>query len=297
MDISLIDLRSFVAVAELGSFHQAAMVLNVSQPALTRRIQKLETLLDVQLFDRTTRKVSLSVVGRDFMPRARRLIDELDLSMLSIRDIAERVSGQVTIACVPTAAFYFLPEVIRSFGLEFPRIRVKIIDEGANLVLRSVIQGEADLGINMIGSEEPDIEFEPLLVEPFVLACLRDHPLASQSEVRWRDLIPYKMIIASRSSGNRLLIDQELEARPRSLYEVQHLTTALGMVEAGLGVAALPQMTIPRGKHHVVVGRPLIEPVVTRTMGIIRRHGARLSPAASSFYHLLKSRWQGVQQD
>src|SRR5690606_15208095 len=112
-----------------------------------------------------------------------------------------------------------------------PRIRVRIIDEGANVVLRSVLQGDADLGINLIGLDEPDIVFEALLKEPFLLACPPDHPLAAKSKVRWEELAPYRLIMAARTSGNRLLIDQRLAAlktRPHSVYEVQHLTTSLG---------------------------------------------------------------------
>ncbi|MEI4488615.1 LysR family transcriptional regulator [Frigidibacter sp. MR17.14] len=297
MDISTADLRSFITVVDMGSFSEAAFALNISQPALTRRIQKLEEQLGVHLLDRNTRQVSLSVVGRDFIPRARYLIEELDSSLLSVREIAERISGQVTIACIPTAAFFFLPEVIREFASEFPRIRVRIIDEGANLVLRSVLQGEADLGINLIGHEEPEIEFEPLLREPFVLACLPDHPLAEKRQVRWEELRPYRLITAARTSGNRLLIDQKLAGlaeRPRSVYEVQHLTTSLGMVQSGLGVAALPSMALPRARSSPLTSRPLIDPVIERTVGITRRRNGTLSPAAAEFHRILKSRWRTV---
>jgi DNA-binding transcriptional LysR family regulator len=294
MDISIGDLRSFVTVAELESFQKAAFALNISQPALSRRVQKLEEMLGVQLLERTTRQISLSTVGRDFLPKAQRLIDELDTSLLSVREIAERASGQVSIACVPTAAYYFLPEVIKAFSADYPRIRVRIIDEGANMVLKSVLQGEADLGINLLGFDDPDIEFEPLLEERFVLACLHDHPLASKKTVEWAELAPYKLIAAGRLSGNRLIIDQGLSAltqRPRGLYEVQHLSTSLGMVEAGLGIAALPEMTMPRRPHPTLVSRPLVNPVLKRTMAIIRRRGTNLSPAGQSFYNILKLKW------
>jgi DNA-binding transcriptional LysR family regulator len=297
MDISVNDLRSLVLVAELGSFSETAHALNISQPALTRRIQKLEEALGVQLFDRTTRKVVPSMVARGMVPQIRHIVDQLDTTLLSFRETAERISGQVTVSCLPTAAFYFMHEVIRAFSREFPKIRVRIIDEAANTVLQSVLEGEADLGINLVGYDEAEVDFEPLLIEPFVLACLKDHPLAKKKQIKWEDLGPYRVIMASRRSGNRLIIDQalfELKFRPKSLYEVKHLTTSLGMVEAGLGVAVVPQMTIPRGKHHVLTSRPLVDPLVKRTIGIIRRRGSKLSPAALSFYQMLKQRWQST---
>lgn len=294
MKVDLDDVAAFVAVANLGSFSAAAEQINLSQPALSRRILKLEETLGVALLERTTRRVDLTTVGRDFLPKARRLLDELEASLLSVRAIAERRTGQVSIACVPTAAYYFLPEVIRVYNKEFPNIRIRIVDEGANIVLQSVINGEVDLGLNLLGSQEPDIIFDPLLQDPFVLACRNDHPLATRTEVDWRDLAPYRFITVGRLSGNRLILDLGLAGlawRPHWFYEVQHLSTSLGLVEAGLGVAALPRLAMPNHPHTVLVARPLVNPVLTRTMGVIRRHGITLSPAARQFYDMLMERW------
>lgn len=294
MKVDLDDVAAFVAVAELGGFGTAAEQMGLSQPALSRRVLKLEDVLGVPLLERTTRRVALTTVGRDFLPKARRLLDELEASLLSVRAIAERRTGQVNVACVPTAAYYFLPEVIRAYNEELPNIRVRIVDEGANLVLQSVINGEVDLGLNLLGGQEPDIEFEPLLHDPFVLACRSDHPLAGAAEVDWRDLAPYRVSTVGRLSGNRLILDLGLSGlawRPRWFYEVQHLSTSLGLVEAGLGVAALPRLAMPTHPHPVLVARPLVNPVLTRTMGVIRRRGATLSPAARQFYDLPMARW------
>ncbi len=294
MNVSLSDLRAFLVVAELQSFHQAATALNLSQPALTRRVQKLEEALGVQLLERTTRRIAPSIVGREFLPKVRRLLDDLDASLLSVREIAERSSGQVNVACVPTAAYYFMPEVIRAFNEAYPRVRIRIVDEGANAVLQSVIDGDVELGINLLGGQEDEIEFEPLLEEPFVLACCHDHPLAQKAQVEWQELAPYRFITAGRLSGNRMLLDLGLAAanwRPKWLYEVQHLSTALGLVEAGLGIAALPRLAMPTRPHQVLVSRPLLNPLITRTVGIIRRRSRQLSPAAEAFYRILKSKW------
>lgn len=297
--VDLGDLRAFVAVAKCGAFHEAADQLSISQPALSRRIQKLEETLGVALLRRTTRRVDLTTVGREFLPKARHVLEDLDTALLSIGEIAERRSGQVNVACVPTAAYYFLPAVIKAFNAWYPKIRIRIIDEGANLVLQSVLDGDAELGINMLGAQEHEITFEPLLEDPFVLACRQDHPLVSKGEVEWRDLEPYPFIAVGRQSGNRLIMDLGLANaawRPRWFYEVQHLSMSLGLVEAGLGVAALPQMAMPREPHPVLVSRPLIAPVLSRTMGIIRRRDLKLSPAAQKFHELLLAKWSSLNE-
>ena len=188
MNAELLDLKAFVTVAELGSFVRTAEALNLSQPALSRRIQKLEESLGAPLLERSTRHVKLTMVGRDFLPKMRRLIDEYETSVLAIRDFGARSSGLVTIAAVPTSVFYFLPRAITRFSDAYPRIRVRILDIGANEGLEAVARGEADFGINFIGASHADIEFTKLVDDPFVLACRHDHPLAKRKRVSWADL-------------------------------------------------------------------------------------------------------------
>src|SRR5689334_8372894 len=107
----LADLRALVAVVDVGGFRAAANAIHISQPALSRRIEKLESALGVRLLDRTTRSIRITAVGRNFVRTARSLIDELDGALLGMRDVAATRLGQVTIACVPSAVYYFLPRV------------------------------------------------------------------------------------------------------------------------------------------------------------------------------------------
>jgi DNA-binding transcriptional LysR family regulator len=290
MKFSLPDLEAFVAVAELGSFRAAADAVHLSQPALSRRIEKLEDALGVRLFDRTTRRVNLTAVGRDFSRKVRTLLDDLEHSLLAVSEIAATQAGEVTVACVPSAVYYYLAGVVRRYHERFPRIRVRIIDEAANTVLGAVVSGEADFGLNFIGTQEPDIEFQPLLEESFVAACRRDHPLAKRKAVTWSELGAYDYMTVSKQSGNRLLIDLALARvrdRPKSFHEVRHISTLLGLVEAGLGVAAVPQLAMPGRSHATLAAVPLIEPKVTRTLGLIRRRGRSLAPAAQALHDLL----------
>jgi DNA-binding transcriptional LysR family regulator len=290
INFDLNDLLAFRAVAEVSNFRKAAEVVHISQPAFSRRIDKLEQALGVRLLDRTTRRVSLTAVGRDFSRKVEQLLDDLDHTLLGIRGVAATRMGEVAIAAVPSAVYYFLPQVIRRYHERYPKIRVKVFDASANEVLAAVVRGEADFGLNFMGSQEPGVEFEPLLEERFVAACRRDHPLAHKKQVTWADLSAYDFISVGKSSGNRLLLDQALAGiaqRPQALYEAQHVTTLLGLVEAGLGVAAVPAMAMPAADHPLLVSVPLTKPVVSRKMGLIRRQGRSLSPAAQQLYDLL----------
>ena len=291
MAIDLDQLRTFVSVAEAGGLTRAAEVLNLSLPAISRRLTALEEELGIALLERSTRRVALTQTGREFLPRARRLLDELEESLLGIREAAARRRGVVTLACIPTAAYYFLPATLATFARRFPEVRVRVMDLAAEGVTDAVATGGAEFGIGMESTQHPEVEFRPLRQDPFVLACRRDHPLAARREaLRWRDLDGERLVGVSRRSGNRLILDRALLPRginPKWHYEAEHLSTSLGLVEAGLGVAVVPRLALPRGAHPVLVARPLVDPLVERTTGLVLRRGTDPAPAARTLLDLL----------
>jgi DNA-binding transcriptional LysR family regulator len=294
-----LDLRAFVAVVDLEGFHRAAEALNLSQPALSRRIQRLEAAVGAALLERTTRRVALTTVGRELLPLVRRMLDEFDSSLFAMREVGRQRGGQISLACVPTAAFYFLPSVIARFNEQYPNIRFRILDLSANEGLESVARGEVEFGINLLGASDPELTFEPLLEDPFVLACRRDHPLAKRDLMTWADLEGQPLVAVSRTSGNRILLDAALVRAGVRLswsYEVTHLSTSLGLVEAGLGISVLPQLATPQGDHPIIVTRPIRNPEVSRTIGVVRRRGGRLAPAAERFLEMLLGTWRSANQ-
>lgn len=246
------------------------------------------------LFERSTRHVALTQTGREFLPRARRLLDELEQSLLGIRETAVRRRGQVTISCLPTAAYYFLPATLAAFAKRFPEVRVRVMDLSADGVVDAVARGGAEFGVGMEGPSHPGVEFRPLRQDPFMLVCRRDHPLAGRrSALRWSDLEGERLVGVSRRSGNRLILDRALLPRgvsPNWRYETEHLSTSLGLVEAGLGVAVAPRLALPRGAHPVLVMRPLIEPLVERSTGLVLRRNLIATPAAQVLIDLLTER-------
>ena len=162
--------------------------------------------------------------------------------------------------------------MIRAFRERYPLIRFRIQDLSANEGLESVIRGEVEARHQLHGRLERRALFTPLIEDPFVLACRREDPLAARDRLTWRDLEGQPLIGVSRTSGNRLLLDAVLARttlRLNWLYEVHHLTTSLGLVEAGLGASVLPRLATPAETHPVIVTRPIGDPVVTRTIGVV----------------------------
>ena len=297
INCEILDLRAFLLVSETRSFHRAAEILHVSQPALSRRIQKLEQAVGSPLLERTTRSVSTTAVGENLLPLVRRMLEEFDGSLFSLRGREDTRGATVTIACLPTAAFYFLPSVMARFHEAHPNVRFRILDIPATEGLQAVERGEVEFGINFMGANDPNLDFDVLAEDPFVLACRRDHPLARKRKVEWADLAEHQLITVHRTSGNRTLLDGALARENLKLswhYEVTHLSTSLGMVEAGIGVSVLPKMATPAGDHPTLVTRAIGNPVVSRTIGIVRRRGALLSPTAERFLQMLMSQWRGT---
>lgn len=276
VNFDLNDLYAFRALVEYGNFRVAAESICLSQSALSRRIEKLEAALGNRLFDRTTRRVSLTLYGQNFAERSTQLLDNVESMLADVDKASEERTGLITVATVPSAACYFMPDVIRRFQSRYPRVRIKLIDSSAGNVMDAVARSQADFGICFAGNLSSEIEFFPLVEDVYVAACRKDHPLAQKSQLTWQAFFQQDYISLDKTSCNRNLLDRLLgdiiPERP-SVCETRHVTTMLGMVEAGIGIAAVPAMSMPTSEHTLLTPLPLVAPEVKRTVGLIRRRG------------------------
>ena len=293
-NIDLADLEAFAAVAREKSFHLAASALSLSPSALSRRVQKLEDLVGVRLLERTTRSVTVTAAGHEFLARALEIQSHLEQVIVDLKGQPQQQSTLVTVACIPSASHYFLPPVLEHFAARYPEARVRILDLNATEVLDSVKTSEADFGIDFVGLQEPGLEFLTLLEDPFVLAVNRSHLLAHRDSVTWEEIGSQRCITVWKGSGNRLLIDTALAKANTAVtwhYETRHVTTALALVEAGIGVAALPRSALPQHDHPIVTGIALRAPDISRTLGAVRRRDRRATTTAQALWDALIDKW------
>ncbi|ERK15419.1 L-proline-binding transcription factor PsrA [Serratia fonticola] len=294
VNFDLNDLYAFRALVEYGNFRLAAESICLSPSALSRRIEKLESALGIKLFDRTTRRVTLTLYGQTFAERSDQLLMNFELVLADINKASQTRTGLVTVATVPSAAYYFMPDVIRRFQARYPRVRVKLIDSSVGNVIEAVTSGQADFGICFARSLQPNIEFLPLIGDVYVAACRRDHPIASKKNLTWRQFYQQDYVGLDKTSGNRNLLDQMLAhiipERP-SVCETRHVTTLLGMVEAGIGIAAVPAMSMPSSEHSVLTHLQLTDPIVKRTVGLIKRSGRIQSYIAAELEKLITEQY------
>jgi DNA-binding transcriptional LysR family regulator len=287
MNISLRQLRAFLAVARHRHFRRAAEHLHLSQPAISRHIAELEAELGVRLFDRTTREVVPTETGRYLESAMERVLDELEGVLGHVHSEGERRRGKVRIASVPTLSASLMPLCIADCAREYPELTIQLHDQAQTLVLDSVRGGEVDFGIAIDPPESGDFDCETLMRDPFYLACRPDHPLASLKSVPWKKLQGQPLVLLDYSSGSRRLIDQALNKHGVAATVVQqtgHTHTAFRMVEAGLGITITPALSSPPPS---LAMRPLT-PMEQRTVMLIHRRQRSLSPLADLVWNRLR---------
>jgi DNA-binding transcriptional LysR family regulator len=287
MDLKRI--RSFLAVAEHGGFRVAAEALGISQPALSAHIAELEAELKVPLVARTTRSVRLTPMGDRFLARARRALDELQTAALELRDEAALQRGRIVVACTPTLAAHRIPLVVGAFMKAFPAIAVEVLDDAAPVVERLVANGGADLGVAPLPERASSLGCSPIAKEKFVAVVPAGDPSAERPRVALQELAARPLIALPSGTSIRGIVEKAfanagLAYEP--LIEVRHHTSALGLVQAGVGSAILPESALS------LLGLPKIrvldlDPAVVRDLGILHRRGEVLSPAANAFIGIL----------
>jgi len=157
-------------------------------------------------------------------------------------------------------------------------------------VAEASLRREAEFGMFLAEPQHSELESVPLLQDRFVLICRSDHALAARKSVPWKRLQPYPLIFAGAESGNRPLLDLALgKGAPalQSFYEVQRSSTAVGLVAAGVAAAIVPSLAVQSGAYPSIKVVALTDPVISRTLVLVSRRKAQLSPAAQALYTLI----------
>lgn len=290
MNVTLRQLRAFIAVARSGSFTLAAESLFVTQSALSGLIKELEQSLGLRVIDRSTRKIHLSDVGRSLYPLVDKIVHDLDGALAEVANLKALRTGLVRIAAPQLMASTLLPEVIAAYGVDHPEIPIKLVDCLVESVMSRVFSGEVDFGIGPERDPNSDIDAATLFELPFMAVFPPDHPLQQLTEIRWADLVRFPFIALQGQFTERLSVDLRAAVRGLTLAptnEVAFMSTALSMVNAGLGVTACIPYAASLVHLYKLEMRPLQEPEITRRFFVFTRNGRSLSPAAESFMNFL----------
>ncbi|MFT5707169.1 MAG: DNA-binding transcriptional LysR family regulator, partial [Oceanospirillaceae bacterium] len=202
-NISIKHLTAFVEIAHVASFTRAAAQLNVTQSTLTASIKQLEQQAGLTLFDRTTRQVSLTKEGMRFLPVARRLITDFKLAIDDLKAGSEQQRGHITISTSPTGNSFLIPELIKAYHHDHPRIAISIYEAGASEIEQQVLSKFVDFGLGSNHSQHPDLQYQLILQDHYGVVMNKDHPLASFKQLNWAQLQAHKMLHLSLDNGIR----------------------------------------------------------------------------------------------
>ena len=286
-------IRAFLAAARIGNFTRAAAELHISQSAFTVQIRQLEDALGVTLFDRSKRRVALTAAGRDVLVPLERILLDAEAVVMRTRQLIGLRRGVVRIAALPSLAAELLPLTIHEFRQLYPGIMVEIRDVVAESVVDSVRREDVDFGIGTRMRMDREITGSPLLEDRLCAFAPLGHLLTRRDSVNLRDLVRHPLILTARDSSVRDILDRALRSEKLLLspaFEVNYMSTAIGMVRAGLGIAVLPEAAVGAEKIHEVRRLLISRPSLSRRIEIIRRKDRSLSSAAGKMIEILKQR-------
>lgn len=280
-----------MAVARTLSFSQAAQQMHLSQSALSTLVARLEEDIGARLFERTTRAVALTAAGSVLVVHAEQLLADWSRTVAAVHDVSALRRGSVAVAALPSLAASIVPQLFRAFGQQHPDIRLKLIDTLSESAFDLVRQGQVDIALTAANPAHADLIYTPLTTDSFVLLAARTHPLGQDpGPVRFADTLRYAHISMSRPTSVRQYVDaaaiqNNIAFHPA--FEVDHLATIGAMVAQELGVAALPAMAAAVIDDHRLVIRPLVDPAIRRSIGLVRSRENSFTPAAQALVALL----------
>jgi DNA-binding transcriptional LysR family regulator len=286
-------LRYFVAVAEERSISRAARRLHLAQPPLSAQLHSLERELGVVLFTRHRRGVELTEAGVELAHHARRLLGDIDAVTDAVRGVGEGASGRLTLAFVPALAATILPGLLRRLREDLPAVALDLHEADRDQVTQRVTARRADAGAVFLSPDGPDDSTRDLEVAvidrvPMVAFLADGHPMASGDRADLSQLADHTLLVPSLTGRGGLVDGARAACRlaqvtPAAERGVATVSTTVGLVAAGLGVALLPANTPRLPGVTVLPLRRHMPPVET---AVLWRRDEAPAPVLAQFLRL-----------
>ncbi|MES0874471.1 LysR family transcriptional regulator [Sinimarinibacterium thermocellulolyticum] len=285
MDTQL--LSAFIAVAETGSFTQAATRLHLSQPAVSKRIGALEAQIGQALFDRVGRTVSLTEAARTLLPYARKALQEIEDARRALSQLDGRVGGRLSIGTSHHIGLHRLPPVLGQFTREFAQVDLDIHFMDSELACEAVLAGKLELGIVTLPTEPlASLRQRRVWPDPLIVVVAPDHPLARRRQVSPRQLAEHAAVLPDAATYTHRILTHALEregVRPHVRLATNYLETLKMLVGIGLGWSVLPESMLDDTLVRIDVPRLRLR----RDLGLVWHERRTLSGAAQALMRLL----------
>lgn len=290
--MELHQLRYMVAVAKTGNFSRAAEQCHVAQPSLSQQIQKLESELNQRLFLRLKQGVKLTPAGEAFLPRAARILAEVDAAQREASDECALTRGSISIGALPTIAPYLLPMVIAKFTRKFPGVQVVVQEDTTARLLKLAMNCDIDLAVVSLPITETGFEIVTLFTEELLLALPAKHPLAKKRSVQMDDLENERFILMKEGHclGDQVTgFCNRRDFHPNVSCQSTQLETVQALVATGLGVSLIPQMACNSGPATRPLYRSLENPKPKRSIVVVWPQMRPLGRAGREFLACLQT--------
>ncbi|MBW4478999.1 MAG: LysR family transcriptional regulator [Tolypothrix brevis GSE-NOS-MK-07-07A] len=258
------QLQAFLAIAETGSFQQAARKCGVTQSTISRQIQALEADFGLELFHRTG-QAKLTLGGERMLPRARKICLEWQTVTQELADLVAGKQPELCIAVIHSLCAYYLPPILQKFCHEYPNVQLRVTSLGSDRALKVLKDGLVDLAIvmnNRFLTTAREMVVETLFDEPIELLCCANHPLAQYDRVPWSEIIRYPQVVFKDGYGMQRLVQdrfERLEATLQAALEVNTLDAFRGVVRQGELIALLPHSALVEARFDPTLAvRPLV---------------------------------------
>lgn len=286
MDIP--NLSAFIAVADTCSFSAASEQLYLTQPAVSKRISALEAELDIQLFDRIGRKVTLTEAGIALLSRARTILHQVEDSKRAIQNLSGHISGKLSIGTSHHIGLHRLPPVLRAFTHAYPEVELDLHfmdSEGACLAIE---HGELEMGIVTLPLEPAKVlHTKEIWPDPLDIIVNQSHPLGVLESVTTKELAQHSAILPTRGTYTRQIFEHTMRKHKLELkvgLSTNYLETIKMMVSVGLGWSVLPRSMLNKELKTLNIEGIKLE----RKLGIVWHSGHTLSNAAKAMSVMLK---------
>ena len=285
--MDLANLNAFIAVAETRSFSLAAERLHLTQPAVSKRIAALEAQLDVRLFDRLGRDVSLTEAGRALLPRAYQILNVLDDTRRALTNLNGDIGGRLSLATSHHIGLHRLPPLLRAFTRAHPQVALDIQFLDSEVAYEEILHGRAELAVITLAPEtrEP-VHAVPVWDDPLDFVAAPEHPLARNGAVTLADVAQHPAVFPGGNTFTHHIVNNLFAAQgltPNIGMSTNYLETIKMMVSIGLAWSVLPRTML----DDQVVRLPLPGIQLQRRLGYILHKERTLSNAAKAFMTLL----------
>jgi DNA-binding transcriptional LysR family regulator len=287
--LNFMDIRHltyFIEVAKYKSFTQASKSLHLSQSTISKVVKSLEEELNVELIDRSAKRIELTDAGEIVLAEGKMIIESLNDLSIHLYDLMNLKKGKIKIGIPPVIGFLFFPKIIKGFQNLYPEIKIKLFEDDSKTVKQEVRDGIIDLGVVILPVDEKEFDVVPFVNEELWLFVHQSHPLAYREKVEMEELQNETFILFKQEFDIHDIIIQEcLRAgfRPEIAYESSEWDFISGMIGENLGISILPKPIAKRVDEDLIKAIPIVNPSVPWNLGFISKTKKYASPAVREF--------------